>query len=223
MNDLVFHIASHGYVDGDYIAVYDVVEYPSINDAVYEVSDATTDTFKIKDVDTGEYIQIDGTYIQSGYVKKAYGNVMDGLEYLEGKTVWAVGDGNYLGEFTVVSGQITLPSFYATIYVGLPYDMTLRTTRLEIPGMETIQSRVKAMDELVVRCVKSKGGKAGQEINGTEYTNDLNSEFSLWSTDHTVTVRGGSSTDGYVVIKSDEPYPFTAIAAITTFSVRERR
>jgi hypothetical protein len=53
--------------------------------------------------------------------------VVSGLAHLEGKSVWAVGDGVPFGPFTVAAGAITLPRAVAAVEVGLFYDFTLET------------------------------------------------------------------------------------------------
>lgn len=55
------------------------------------------------------------------------GTVIAGLEHLEGKSVWAVGDGVPFGPFTVSGASITLPRAVAAYEVGLFFDFTLET------------------------------------------------------------------------------------------------
>jgi len=55
-----------------------------------------------------------------------------GLDHLEGETVWAKADGAYMGEYTVVSGSITLPRTSADKEAGLSYVPTIQTMPLNI-------------------------------------------------------------------------------------------
>ena len=55
-----------------------------------------------------------------------------GLDHLEGETVWAKADGAYMGEYTVVSGSITLPRTSADKEAGLSYVPTIKTMPLNI-------------------------------------------------------------------------------------------
>jgi hypothetical protein len=55
-----------------------------------------------------------------------------GLDHLEGETVWAKADDAYMGEYTVVSGSITLPRTSADKEAGLSYVPTIQTMPLNI-------------------------------------------------------------------------------------------
>jgi Flp pilus assembly protein TadG len=47
---------SHGFANGDYVYIYSVSGMTQLNNKRYLVSDVTTNTFKIKNADTGAYI-----------------------------------------------------------------------------------------------------------------------------------------------------------------------
>lgn len=55
------------------------------------------------------------------------------LGHLESETVHCIADGAYLGEFTVVDGQITLPRKARKVLIGLLFLPTIRLLRPEIP------------------------------------------------------------------------------------------
>ena len=216
MSDLILYIPNHGFTDTTpVIASWDSV--------VYYVASATGDSFKLALTSGGT------TYLQyttpiSGTVRRVDtgSTTITGLEHLEGKTVQVTGDGVYLGTFTVASGSITLPLTIYSYRLGLPYTMKCRTMRVELPNqMNTTQGTIKRLIELELRYVKSKGGKAGQEYNGVEYLSDYDMTFSTESQDSARLVKGGYHPDGYIVIKSDEPYPMSIISAATTLEVEQ--
>src|SRR6185312_10814519 len=69
-------------------------------------------------------------------------NVVTGLGYLFGRTVWLNGDGAVYGPYTIdATGQITLPAGLtaANIQVALPSCSQIVTVRPEIQGGQTIQ------------------------------------------------------------------------------------
>ena len=218
MADLIIYIPNHGYSDNDPI-------YVSWLDYYGYVTDPQTNSFKVDD-GAGNNLQFSST-ITTGYVREyddgAGTTTVTGLEHLNGETVYVVAGGESLGTFTVANGSITLQSDVYTYRVGLPYSFRVKTTRLEIPQASTIQSREKNINELVVRHIRTTNGAAGQEKGGVDYLNDIEATFGTISNDSTITVRGGHSPDGYVVIKSDEPYPMTVLATIVSFSVDENR
>jgi hypothetical protein len=218
--DLLVYIPSHGYANNDLL-------FASWLGGNYYVRDKTLSSFKISVTpdDTG-LVQF-ATTVTDGYVRKQTGSessTISGLDHLEGETVFVTSGGEKIGSsYTVSGGQITVPTSIISYQVGLPYAMKIKTTRLEIPQAATIQSREKNINELVVRHIRTTNGAAGQEKGGVDYLNDIEASFGTISNDSTITVRGGHSPDGYVVIKSDEPYPMTVLATIVSFSVDENR
>lgn len=227
MSDLVVYIPFHGYDDEDPVFV-------SWLEAVYFVADKNDYMFKLTSTSGGS------TYLQwteeitEGYIREvdnaSGATVIDGLEHLEGLNVAVTSGGNFIGIFTVSSGSISVPSQLFTYQVGIPYTCSVRTMRLEIPGAQTIQSRVKKVNEVVLRHVATKSGKVGQELRQskksvamTKYMSTLGAMFSKKSFDIAIPVKGGSSEEGYITIESTEPHPMTAIAAIISFDIKEQR
>jgi len=221
MADLIVYIPNHGYSNDDPI-------YVSWLDGYYYVGDADEDTFKLTATKgSSDYVQFTST-ITDGYVREyddASGTTtISGLDHLEGETVTLTSGGSVVGSYTVSNGSITVPQDVYTYQVGLPYTMKVRTMRLAVPQQGgTLQSRIKKVYETVVRYIRSKGGKAGQEYGGTEYLSDLNTTFSTSSQDAVILNKGGFTEDAYTTILSEEPYPFTVLSTIISFDVEERR
>lgn len=70
-------------------------------------------------------------YVDAGMIYDgAATTTITNLWPLEGDEVVALGDGAYLGEFTVQNGQITLPYACAKVHVGLAYEARMRTLPL---------------------------------------------------------------------------------------------
>lgn len=221
MPDLICYLPNHGYSNADPI-------YVSWLDANYYVSDKDADSFKLATTSGGAtLIQFTET-VTDGYVREvdiaAGTTTISGLDHLEGRTVKVTSGGNVVATETVSGGSITVLSSVFTYQVGLPYKMKARTMRLSILSQETtFQTRIKRIHETVVRYIRSKFGRAGQECNGIEYLSDLDATFSTSSQDVTRLTKGGFSEDAYTVITSDEPVPFTVLATIISFEVEERR
>lgn len=82
--------------------------------------------------------EVDWAYLNSHtpFSLDVASNVLTGLDHLDGKSVQVVGDGNYLGYFTVENGQVELidqtnqPIEVYTAMVGLPIKAKMRTLPL---------------------------------------------------------------------------------------------
>lgn len=221
MSELIVYLPNHGYLEDDYVTL-------SWLSGGYYVRDVLSNSFKISlDKSDDKIVQYTET-ITTGFVREqteptSTTTTISGLEHLEGQQVFVTSNGEIVGSYTVNLGSITLPTTVITYQVGIPYALKIKTMRIEVPQANTLQSRIKRINETVVRTVKSKGGQAGQEYDDVEYLEDLDVEFSKKSKDSTVLTKGGFSEDGYTVIKSDDPYPFSVIATIISFSVDENR
>jgi hypothetical protein len=224
MADLILYIPNHGYSESDGL-------YVSWLDANFFVRDTDADSFKISTTDDDLNLVQFTTTITDGFVREvdvdAGTTTIGGLDHLEGQTVKVTSGGRVVATETVVNGEITVSEDVFTYQVGLPYKMKVRTMRLAVPqDTGTIQSRIKRINETVTRYIKSIGGKAGVEYDGTEYLTDIGAEFSRESADTAKDARltkGGNNEDAYTVVRSDEPLPFTGIATIVSFEVEERR
>jgi len=84
-------------------------------------------------------------------------NVITGLEYLEAEMVQVIADGNYLGSFQVLNGEVTLieddgvPILFTSATVGLQMACSLAT----LPVVGTDPKARKRYSSIVVRCMFS--------------------------------------------------------------------
>lgn len=215
--NLIIYLPNHGYDEDDPVFV------SWLNRYLY-IADPDTNSFKLKDAG-GVYVQYTDE-AKEGYVKEyddtTGSTTIDGLEHLEGKTVVVTNNGFTLGSYVVTDGAITLSKDVYNYKVGLQYSMKIRTMRLDVPQTETLQTKIKRINETSVRYLKSGGGEAGQEINGEEFLTGLAAEFSDKSKDRSILTLGGFSEDSYTVVKSLAPNPFTVLATVISFSVDEK-
>jgi hypothetical protein len=230
MANLILYIPNHGYSISDAV-------YVSWLDANYFVRDPDNDpsidadSFMISSTDDDLNLVQFTTTITSGFVREvdtsAGTTTISGLDHLEGESVKVTSGGAVVATETVSGGSITVSSDVFTYQVGLPYKMKIRTTRLSIPqDGNTLQTRIKRVNENVVRHIRSIGGKSGVEYDAVEYLTDLNTTFSTESKDNgrnTRLAKGGNNEDGYIVTTSDDPLPFTLLATIVSFEVEEIR
>jgi hypothetical protein len=218
MPDLICLIPNHGYADETPVFV-------SWLNGIYYVHDPDQNSFKLEETVDGNVVQFTET-VTDGYVREdneTGTTTISGLDHLEGESVGVTSGGTFQGLFTVSGGSITLTSELTTYQVGLPYRMKVRTMRLSVPqDTGTLQSKIKRIDNTVTRHIRSSGGKAGVEYEGTEYLTDLETEFSTQSADNkpdTRLTKGGYNEDAYSVTTSDDPLPFTLLATIVSVEV----
>jgi hypothetical protein len=220
MPDLIALIPNHGYADET------PVQVSWLDDNIYYVHDPSQNSFKLEETVDGNVVQFTET-VTDGFVREdneTATTTISGLDHLEAETVTLTSGGEVVGSFLVTNGSITLNSELTTYQVGLPYRMKVRTMRLSVPQQgNTLQTRIKRINETVVRYVRSKLGKAGQEYDGIEYLENLTTTFSTESQDDTKLTRGGMTTDAYTTITSDEPMPFTVLSTIISFEIEETR
>ena len=225
MPDLLFYIPNHGYSISDTITWLDANYFVRDDDNDPAID---ADSFKISTTDDDLNVVQFATTITDGFVREVdiatATTTISGLDHLEGETVKVTSEGSVVATETVSSGSITVASNVFTYQVGLPYKMKIRTMRLSVPqDANTFQSIIKRINETVVRYIRSKSGKAGQEYGGTEYLTDLTTTFSVDSQDDTKLTKGGFTEDAYTIVTSDDPLPFTVLATIVSVEVEERR
>ena len=224
MPDLIVYLPNHSYSDDDPI-------YVSWLDANYYISDKDDDSFKLATASGGSTLIEFTETITDGYVREVDDttgtSTISGLDHLEGETVKVTSGGVVVGTEVVSNGSITISSDVFTYQVGLLFKMKIRTMRLSVPQEgNTFQTRIKRIHETVVRYLRSKFGKAGQEYGGREYLGDIDATFSTESADtpkDNKLTKGGFSKDAYTVITSEEPVPFTVLATIISAEVEEIR
>lgn len=215
--NLIVYLPNHRYSEDDPVFV------SWLNRYLY-IIEPDTDSFKLAD-SGGNYVQYTEE-VKTGYVREyddtTGATTIDGLEHLEGLTVVVTNNGFTLGSYVVTNGSITLNKDVYNYKVGLQYAMKIRTMRLDVPQVETVQTKIKRINETSIRYLKSGGGEAGQEIDGTEYLTGLSAVFSDKSKDKSILTSGGFSEDSYTIIRSLSANPFTALAAVISFSVDEK-
>jgi len=205
--DLICYLPNHGYVEDDPV-------YVSWLEGLYYVDDPDTDSFKLTDGAAGYNVQYTET-ITDGYFREIDDSTataeIRGLEHLEGKTVTVVAFGVDLGLFTVTDGVVKVLSNIYSYQVGIKYAAKIRTMRFSVPGVPNIRIKIKRIIELSARLHRTKGGQIGQEVDGVEYMEDMDATYSNESADYTVLNKAGFDSDGYGVVKSNDPFPMTVL------------
>lgn len=140
---------------------------------------------------------------------------ISGLDYLEGKIVWALADGVVRGPFTVADGSITLPVSATNIIVGLKYQSQLKTLELDV-GSPTIQGKRKQIAATTARLDKTVGLKAGRNFTGVVPMKECapTTPPSLFSADARTVINAAWDKPGQVCYQQDLPLPVTILGVI---------
>lgn len=148
--------------------------------------------------------------------------VITGLGHLEGELVDVVADGSYVGQHTVASGQITLATAAANVYVGLGYTSTV--TGLPLEGgsqLGTSQGKRKKATSSTIRVLDSVGMSYGV-VGGTAYIMDfreagepMDEAPPMRTSDERLTPEGGFEPDTRWTITQTQPYPLNIAYVMT--------
>ena len=104
-------------------------------------------------------------FIRCGIAREAI-TTFSNLSHLEGQKVAILANGNFLGFQIVSGGQITLPSYYSKIIVGVPYVSDFETLAIEVPTKQgSIQGQFIKVSNVIFRLLRSLGGKIGPSFD----------------------------------------------------------
>ena len=144
---------------------------------------------------------------------------MSGLSHLEGQTVAILADGSTHPTKSVASGALTLERSTTKAHIGLNYSSLLKTMRVEAGGTEgTSQAKTKRIHDVTLRLYRSVGAKVGSSedelaiIHFRSSADKMDTAIDLFTGDKEVEFRGGFDSDGFVVVKQDQPLPLTVLA-----------
>jgi hypothetical protein len=143
---------------------------------------------------------------------------ISGLSHLEGEVVSILANGATHPNKAVSSGAITLDFAVTKAHIGLNYNSTLQTMRIEAGGTEgTAQGKIKRIHEVVLRLFRTVGvtvGSSDTELDRIPFRSSaqaMSTAIPLFTGDKEIEFRGGFDTDGFVVVRQDQPLPLTVI------------
>ena len=171
--------------------------------------------------------QADAFYVDSGLTYDGTSTTaITGLEHLENESVTILADGATHPVKSVSSGPVmtggslTLDRAATKAQIGLPYNSTLQTMRIEGRGSDegTSQSRTKRINEVTLRLYKSVGVTVGSKLTNMERISFRSSADSMdtavpaFTGDKQVEFRGDFETDGYIYVQQTQPLPLTVLS-----------
>ena len=132
------------------------------------------------------------------------------VAHLKGETVQVLGDG--LVQATKVvnagTGNITAATTAAKYQVGLGYTSTLKPMKLDIAdiGLAT----TKRINKAIVNVFETIGGEVGPDTNNLE--NISTGTATLFTGSKEISIPGGYSRVGDIIIRQTDPLPLTALS-----------
>lgn len=217
---VVITCADHGLSNGVRVRILGCTRYSTgLNNKVFAVAGATTDTFTLRDQDNlGD---VDGTVFTENPTG-SYGTfeevtrTVSGLSHLEGEQVAILADGATLSQRVVSAGTIAFDETWAnTVHVGLPYSAIVEPNRLIASAWGgRMRSRVFRAAGRFFETVGAKVGPSESELSTVLFRDSstpLGQAPPLFTGEKQVPVSGDYGEDVYLVFISDEPQPFTLL------------
>lgn len=169
--------------------------------------------------DFGSDVQ-DAFFVDSGLTYSgSAATTISGLDHLEGQTVSILANGATHPDKTVSSGSVTLDRSVTKAHIGLSYNSTLQTMRIDAGGTEgTAQGKIKRIHDITLRLFRTVGIQVGSSetdldrIPFRSSANAMDQALPLFTGDKEVEFRGGFDNDGFIVVKQNQPLPATILA-----------
>jgi hypothetical protein len=146
---------------------------------------------------------------------------IDGLEHLEGETVYALADGLVQGPFTVTAGEIELDTAAEVVHVGLRITAELETLDLDVQG-SGVRDHLKKVQSLGVLVHASCGGFYAGQTAATLLQHKRpvwQSATGIRSGYEEVNLKASFTEHGRTLIRHLEPTPLTVLGLIPRVEV----
>lgn len=213
MPDLILLIPNHGFSNDDEL----FISWLSVNRFV---SDKTQDSFKLATTSGGSTLEQFDISITDGFVRvstaAAAVTTISGLSHLEGELVQLTLSGSFAGLFTVSNGTITVPfAVYTEYNIGMGYNSTIQPMKVDLQG--TGLSVTKKINRVVISLHNTIGGQIGPDTSNLDNivyrkAGASGEEFPYFTGDLEISLAGGYSRAGNIVIRQSKPYPMTILS-----------
>jgi len=145
-------------------------------------------------------------------------STLSGLDHLEGETVKIIINGATHPDKVVSAGSISLDIATTDAVVGLGYSSLLQTMRIDEGGGITDQTKTKRIYDVTVRFFETVGAKVGPNEDNLDIipfrdsSAAMTAPVPLFTGDKSTEFPSDYGTDGFVVVKQDQPLPMTILA-----------
>lgn len=161
--------AGHGYADGNTVRIrshrglLDSDGVSLVNGFDFTVAGALAGSFELQ-LEGDDLDATGATASGGGGTVAKPTTAVTGLDHLEGESVSVVGDGNYLGEYTVAAGAITLAVACSVVYVGLRYDCDMETITPKLQNQyQSLDAHEKSIKAITLRLIETTGLSYGPD------------------------------------------------------------
>jgi len=143
---------------------------------------------------------------------------LSGLDHLEGETVKIILNGATHPDKIVTSGSVSLDYATTDAVIGLGYNSILQTMRIDEGTGVTDQTKTKRIYDVTVRFYETVGAKVGPSevsldiIPFRDSSAAMTAPVPLFTGDKSTEFPSDYGTDGFVVVKQDQPLPMTILA-----------
>lgn len=140
-----------------------------------------------------------------------------GLDHLEGETVSALVDGDYIENLTVTDGTVDLGDYGAVVCIGLPYVSDIET--LNITQGRDVKKNVHELSVIVKDTREFKAGKDSDHLDvfPVPYPANYDDPTQPYTGAMTKTITNSWNEDGHILIRQDKPLPLNVLAVIPKF------
>lgn len=150
-----------------------------------------------------------------------------GFDHLEGSAISVLADGGVVSA-TITNGTLTLPNAATKVVGGLGFQAQLQTMYLDVPGEATIQGKRKKIAALSVRCMESRGLRAGRTFDRMVNIKELNravvlgNPIPLITGDERVIMDPLWDVPGQICLQQNDPLPVTVLGVIPEIEVGDK-
>jgi len=149
---------------------------------------------------------------------------ISGLDHLEGETVSVLSDGGVVAPSPVVTnGAITMVDAGSKIQIGLPYNSTLQTVRLDVGSKDgSAQGKTGRIIKVVARLLRTAGLNVGSdeskldEITWRRDGDPMDTPLDLYTGDKELPYPKGYETPKQIIMQQDKPLPCTILGIVST-------
>ena len=172
----------------------------------------------LKDFDFGGSAT-DAFFVDSGLTYSGSATTsITGLDHLEGETVTILADGSTHPTKVVSNGAITLERSATKVHVGLGYNSTLQTMRIEGGSADgTSQGKIKRIHDVTVRLYETVGLLVGPSTSNLDRVpfrssaDEMDQALPLFTGDKEIEFPAGFENDGFVVVQQNQPLPMSVL------------
>lgn len=175
--------------------------------------------------------QAEAFYVDCGVTYRGAATAqLGGLGHIEGQTVAVLVNGAVHPNRTVTGGQITL-DYPATIaHIGIPTAAFIETMEVNAGAADgTAQGKTKRISNLVIRLLRTLGGKVGpsrdnlEQLNFRRPSNAMDKAVPLFTGDMEANWPGGYEGQSRMCYLNDQPLPATVLGLFPILVTQDDR